>query len=319
MRALARWGVTPLLAAPLGAWALGFGDIELQSALNQPFQAQIALVATPDELQGLKIALASPEVFDRRGIDRPGFLSRFEFKIATSGGRPVVQVTSREPVIEPFVTLLVEATWARGRQVREYTVLLDPPVLLPAPAAPTAVSPAQTRPASSSAPGGAINRPAPTATAPEAVTPSPQPAPTPPRTEPAPAPRSNETPKASPPPRALPTSAPGGSYGPVRRAETLWAIADREKPEGVSINQMMVAVYRANPQAFGGNMNILLAGSTLRLPTSSDFGDLSARVATAEVQRQSDEWLSRSPQEHTLRLLPPSETKAAPPTGLLIS
>jgi len=313
MRALARWGVMPLLAAPLGAWALGFGDIELQSALNQPFQAQIALVATPDELQGLKIALASPEVFERYGIDRPGFVSSFEFKIATSGGRSVVRVTSREPVIEPFVTLLVEATWARGRRLREYTVLLDPPVLLPAPASPTAVSPAQTRPASSSAPGGAINRPAPTATSPETVTPSRQPAPTPPRTEPAPAPRSSEAPKTSPPPRALPTSVPGGSYGPVRRAETLWGIADREKPDGVSINQMMVAVYRANPHAFGANMNVLLAGTTLRLPTSSDFDDLSARVANAEVQRQSDEWLNRSPQEHTLRLLPPSETKAGPP------
>jgi pilus assembly protein FimV len=315
MRALARWGVTPLLAAPLGAWALGFGDIELQSALNQPFQAQIVLVATPDELQGLKVALASPEVFERYGIDRPAFLNRFEFKIATSSGRSVVQVTSREPVIEPFVTLLVEATWARGRRLREYTVLLDPPVLLPAPAAPTSVSPAQTRPPSSNAPGGAINRPAQTATSPESATPSPQPAPTPPRTEPAPAPRSGDAPKQGPPPRALPTSAPGGSYGPVRRAETLWAIADRTKPDGVSINQMMVAVYRSNPQAFGGNMNVLLAGTTLRLPTSSDFDELSARVANAEVQRQTDEWLNRSPQEHTLRLLPPSETKAAPPAA----
>src|SRR5215470_13235506 len=113
MRALARWGVTPLLAAPLGAWALGFGDIELQSALNQPFQAQIALVATPDELQGLKVALASPEAFERNRIDRPGYLTRFEFKITTSGGRSVVQVTSHEAVIDPFVTLLVEATWPR--------------------------------------------------------------------------------------------------------------------------------------------------------------------------------------------------------------
>jgi pilus assembly protein FimV len=313
MRALARWGVAPLLAAPVGAWALGFGDIELQSALNQPFQAQIALVATPDELQGLKVALASPEVFERYGIDRPGYLSRFEFKIATSGGRSVVQVTSREAIVEPFVTLLVEATWSRGRRLREYTVLLDPPVLLPAPTAPTAVSPAQTRPSGSNAPGGAINRPAPTAVspAPEPATPTPQP--TPPRTEPAPAPKSGETPKTSPPPRALPTSAPGGSYGPVRRAETLWAIADRMRPEGVSINQMMVAVYRANPHAFGANMNVLLAGATLQLPTNADLEQLSARVANEEVKRQTDEWANRSPQDHTLRLLPPSDSKAAAP------
>src|SRR5215468_835031 len=152
MRALARWGVTPLLAAPLGAHALGFGDIELQSALNQPFQAQIALVATADELQGLKVALAAPEVFERYGIDHPGYLNRFEFKVTTSGGRSVVQVSSREPVTEPFVTLLVEATWARGRRLREYTVLLDPPILLPAPSGGAqTVAPPATRPATPSA------------------------------------------------------------------------------------------------------------------------------------------------------------------------
>ena len=81
MRALARWGVTPLLAAPLGAHALGFGDIELQSALNQPFQAQIALVATADELQGLKVALAAPDVFDRYGIDHPAWRRQTDLKV----------------------------------------------------------------------------------------------------------------------------------------------------------------------------------------------------------------------------------------------
>ena len=262
MRALARWGVTPLLAAPLGAHALGFGDIELQSALNQPFQAQIALVATADELQGLKVNLAAPEVFERYGIEHPGFLARFEFRITTNGGHSVVQVTSREPVTEPFVTLLVEATWSRGRRLREYTVLLDPPVLLPAPNG-QAVAPAITRPAAPNASGGGINRPAPST---ESTAPAPRPgAPTPSRGEPAPASRPSDTPKSTPTPRALPTSAPGGSYGPVRRAETLWAIADHLRPEGVSVNQMMVAVYRANPHAFGGNMNVLLRGCHVAL------------------------------------------------------
>jgi pilus assembly protein FimV len=81
----------------------------------------------------------------------------------------------------------------------------------------------------------------------------------------------------------------------------------------VSVNQMMVAVYRANPHAFGGNMNVLLAGATLHLPGTDDFEQLSASVATAEVQRQSDEWVNRPTQERTLRLLPPSDTKVSPP------
>jgi pilus assembly protein FimV len=310
MRALARWGVTPLLAAPLGAHALGFGDIELQSALNQPFQAQIALVATADELQGLKVALAAPDVFERYGIDHPGYISRFEFKVTTSGGRTVVQVSSREPVTEPFVTLLVEATWARGRRLREYTVLLDPPVLLPGQSS-QAVAPPSTRSSSPNAGGGAISRPAPSV---ESAAPAPRPSePAPSRAEPAPSPRPSQTPKATPLPRELPTSAPGGSYGPVRRGEALWAIADRLRPEGVSVNQMMVAVYRANPRAFGGNMNVLRAGATLRLPDSADLGELTANVATAEVQKQSDEWQNRAPQARTLRLLPPTDTQAAAP------
>ncbi len=163
MRALARWGITPLLAAPVGAWALGLGNIELKSALNQPFQAQIEVVsATPDELQGLKVALAPSEMFERYGLDRPAFLQNLEFRVVSDrSGRGIVQVTSAQSIAEPFVTLLVEATWPRGRVLREYTVLLDPPVLLPAPATPQAVQPAETRPAASNSSGGAINRPAP--------------------------------------------------------------------------------------------------------------------------------------------------------------
>jgi pilus assembly protein FimV len=313
MRALARWGVTPLLAAPLGAHALGFGDIELQSALNQPFQAQIALVASADELQGLKVALAAPEVFERYGIDHPGYLSRFEFKVTTSGGRSVVRVSSREPVTEPFVTLLVEATWARGRRLREYTVLLDPPVLLPGQSTSQAVSPPATRSAAPNSGSGAINRPTPSV---ESSAPAPRPAePAPSRAEPGPSPRPTQAPKSTPPPRELPTSAPGGSYGPVRRGEALWAIADRMHPQGVSVNKMMVAVYRANPHAFGGNMNVLHAGATLRLPDTADFEQLTASVATAEVQKQGDEWQNRAPQARTLRLLPPSDTQAAEPAS----
>ncbi len=307
MRALARWGITPLLAAPLGAWAFGLGDIELQSALNQPFQAQIGLIATEDELQGLKVALAAPEMFERRGLERPGFMTRFEFRVATnSAGKPVVQVSSRESVAEPFVTILIEATWSRGRQSREYTVLLDPPVLLPGGAVNAPVQPAQTRPTAPNAPGGAINRTPPA----QAPAPAQPPAPassTPPRTQPAPAQRPIETTS-----RATPTSASGGTYGPVQRAETLWAIAERYRPDGVSMNQAMVAIYRANPQAFGGNMNVLHVGATLRLPESADFQDLGATVANAEVQRQSDDWLNRSQQQGTLRLLPPAEPAPAP-------
>ena len=147
MRLRARWGIAPLLAAPAGAWALGLGQLELQSALNQPLRAEIQLSATTDELQGLKVGLANADMFAQRGIDRPAFLNSLEFRVVTGrDGRSVIQVTSRESIPEPFLTLLIEATWPRGRNVREYTVLLDPPVLLPGGTAPPAIQPAETRP-----------------------------------------------------------------------------------------------------------------------------------------------------------------------------
>jgi len=303
MRARARWGITPLLAAPAGAWALGLGDIELQSALNQPFRAEIELSATTDELQGLRVMLAAPDMFERRGIDRPAFLTNLEFRIVSDrSGRNVVQVSSQDSIVEPFVTLLVEATWPRGRNVKEYTVLLDPPVFLPAPAAPLPVQPAESRPSGSNAPGGQISRPA--APQPERA---PAPAPAPAQQQPAP-----DVPVSSAPPSRprAPASAAGGSYGPVQRAETLWAIADRLRPDGVTINQMMIAIYQTNPDAFGGNINVLRAGATLQLPEAADFDTLIVTVANAEVQRQTDAWQSRTPGGQ-LRLLPPTDAAVA--------
>src|SRR6188508_938567 len=318
MRLRARWGIAPLLAAPAGAWALGLGQIELQSAINQPLRAEIQLSATADELQGLKVALADADMFARRGIDRPAFLNSLEFRVVTGrDGRSVIQVTSRESIPEPFLTLLVQVTGPHGLQVREYTVLLNPPVLLPGGAPTPAIQPAETRPSTSSTP---INR----ATAPPAPTPA-APAPSPgPSQQVTPAVREPAPEVTTPPPSAppltsstsqsaprQPASAAGGVYGPVQRGETLWGLSDRMRPEGISINQMMIAIYRQNPDAFGGNINVLRAGSTLRLPESIDFDGLATTAANAEVRRQTDEWQDRAAPGGQLRLLPPSDTQTA--------
>ena len=123
------------LMAPSALYALGLGEIKLNSALNQPFDAEIELVAaTEEDLGALRATLASNDTFVRYGLDRPAFLGDFNFRVAKgSGGRDVLRVTSPRPVTEPFVTLLVEANWPRGRLLREYTVLLDPPVFAPGP------------------------------------------------------------------------------------------------------------------------------------------------------------------------------------------
>ena len=121
-----------LLCTP-AAFGLGLGDIRLLSSLNAPLDAEIELVgATPEDLAGLKAQIASRETFARYKLDWPAFMGSITVQpLHTADGRDVIKVRSAESITEPFLTLLVEANWARGKLVREYTVLLDPPVYTP--------------------------------------------------------------------------------------------------------------------------------------------------------------------------------------------
>src|SRR5687768_11416540 len=114
-----------LAAFPAVTHALGLGDIRLNSSLNAPLDAEIALDATPEELAALQAQVASRETFSRYGLDFPSFLSSVTLTQTRGGdGRPVIRVRSTEAITEPFVTFLVEVNWPRGRLVREYTMLL---------------------------------------------------------------------------------------------------------------------------------------------------------------------------------------------------
>ena len=244
----ARWSGVALWLAPLGAWPLGLGDIELRSALNQPLEADILLVsAAPDELEELRATLAAPETFERYGLDRPFFLAGFQFEVTRDNvGRDVIRVTSQDPITEPSVRILVEATWSRGRLLRGYTLLSGPPVSLPT------------------------------------IQPAPQP-------------------QMAPRPAAAENL---GNYGPVSRGETLWGITERFLHANVTMNQMMVVMYEANPEAFNGNMNVLLQGASVRIPDVAEVTQLSASEATQEAIRQTAEWESGEVQQARLRLVP---------------
>src|ERR1700722_3100819 len=162
--------LSPAFLWPSMARALGLGEIHLNSALNEPMNAEIELIAAaPDELTALRAALASREAFTRYGIDRPPFLSTLTFKVGKGkDGRDALLVRSTDAIPEPFVTFLVEVNWARGRLMREYTVLLDPPVYTPGETASSAAP--VTAPTSAPAP---VRRPAPApAAAPASAAPS---------------------------------------------------------------------------------------------------------------------------------------------------
>ena len=285
-------GVICLVLAPGAALSLGLGEIRLNSYLNQPLDAEIGLtLSAPTELETLRVGLASTESFSRAGLPRPAYFDDLEFRIVrTAPGSALIRVSSSAPIVEPFMTFLVEATWSGGRMVREYTVLLDPPVFLPSPETQAAPAPAVAPP-----------RPAP-----ESVSrPAPAPAPVAPA---APA----ETVYAAEQP---------GEYGPVQRNETLWGIAQRVRPDpGLTTNQVMVALFEANPQAFDGNINRLRAGAILRVPSRDRMAANSAGQAMSEVRRQNQSWSPSSAAaapapERRLELAPPADVAAPEPAA----
>ncbi|HXN11196.1 MAG TPA: hypothetical protein VN859_08120, partial [Steroidobacteraceae bacterium] len=151
------------LLCPAVSLALGLGEIHLHSALNAPLDADIDLLnATPEDIAGLQATLASRESFTRYGLDYPAFLSSLSLSPAPgTDGHTVLHLSTVDPVNEPFATLLVEINWSRGHSVREYTVLLDPPVF----AGPSADAAAAAAPLAAPASGttthsGTIERPA---------------------------------------------------------------------------------------------------------------------------------------------------------------
>ncbi len=281
-----------LLTSPSTPFALGLGDIQLHSALNEPLDAEIELLSTaPDELSSLRASLATRETFARYGLDRPVLLQNIDFKVARSGdGRNVLKVRSREPITEPFLSFLVEVTWPRGRLLREYTLLMDPPVYMPgaeqAASAPVSAPQAGT---TETERRGAVQRPV------------------------EPEPRAAEPSGVS---RTITPAVTDGSNYTVRNNDTLWQIASSLKPSAASgINRMMMALYRANPEAFGGNINQLRAGAILRLPADAEFEGIDAGEANAEVRRQYADWRASrglvaegtAPSDARLRLVTPAE------------
>jgi pilus assembly protein FimV len=279
--------VALLLVVPSAAFALGLGDIRLLSPLGQPLKAQIGLLdATPGALQSLKVKLASQDTFARYGLSWPQFLSGVHVKIVRAAdGREVVELSSDQPVTDPVVTLLVEANWNRGRLYREYTVLLNPPVYVPhqSQAATRQVLPAAT---------GTARREGEIARSQAPAAPAPSPAPATPATAQSAAGAGSSSSGAA--------AAAGVPHSlVVRRGQTLSGIADRLSGTGLRsglTRSWMVAIYRANPDAFDHNMNLLRSGAVLRIPDRAAAAAIAPAAATAEISRQYAAWHAGLPQ-----------------------
>lgn len=253
------------------AAAAGLGKLTVLSSLGQPLVAEIELTSVAsDEAATLAAKLASPEAFQQANIDLNPSLLGLQFSIEQTGTRQFVRVTSPQPMNEPFVDLLLEVSASNGRLVREYTFLLDPPELRAAQGPVIAAKPATVAVA---VPATASAQIAPLPAAPVTTTQAPA-------VQAEPAKPASATKAAS-----LDTDA--AAEVTVKKGDTLSKIALQHKVSGVSLDQMLVSLYRANPDAFvGKNMNRLRAGRVLTLPASEDAAALAPEQARREVTAQ---------------------------------
>lgn len=277
MKGLARFLAVLLFLLPVNSFSLGLGEINLRSALNQSLDAEVALMSIGNVApEDIVVKLASKEAFDQAGIDRPFFLTKFKFKVAKrDNGDFYLKITSHDPVKEPFLDFIVEANWPSGRVLREYTLLLDPPVLV-------------------DERSGALDIPLSEASAPEALDERGSSQGTAAAASTAAPAASTAAPRFASRASAVSTSEGGEiSYGPVQTTDTLWSIASRIKPSrNVTVQQVMIALLSENPEAFDhGNINDLKAGYFLRISDAAIISDVSAIEAELIAKEHYEAWV----------------------------
>lgn len=261
MRNLTKSIVAVSVMTSTSAYSLGIGDIKLRSALNENLNAEIALFATEGESSSnIQVKLASPAKFDQAGIPWSYFLSKIRFVSTTKpDGSMVVTLTSSEALKEPFLNFLLEVSWPKGIQYREYTVLVDPPASYKQKELPVVTT---------------TRAPMPVFVTPERYRNSTQ----------ASRPAAVDYQPSIP---AAPAEPMVDEYGPVRKNDTLWKIANKVRPAGVSTAQMAIALYENNPEAFASpNLNTLLTGQTLHVPERQEIEKLSPKKALTEFNQQ---------------------------------
>ncbi|MGB9094486.1 MAG: FimV/HubP family polar landmark protein [Gallionella sp.] len=313
------FGVAAALMLSATASAVGLGGINVASALGQTLKADIQLVdISKNEKDSLSVRLASPDAYKDSGLEYP-YGNKFKFEIQTrADGQPYINVSSAEPVNDPFVSLLVELTWSSGKLAREYTFLLDPPgyqPLQPAPAQVQAVAPAA--PAPESAASAMTAEPAASAAAPavqEAAV-APGAAQVQPSAQEASAPRQAEQAGSQATMKSAQQAAvvevdelPNKEWLEVQRGDTMYKIAEKYKLADMDLDRMLVALYRVNANKFDGkNMNRIKAGKILRLPTEEEYSQVTQAEAKKEIHAQAADW---NAYRQKLASAAPSESQA---------
>jgi pilus assembly protein FimV len=266
------------LLTAIPAHALGLGNIELSSALNEPFKAEIPVNAVSgDEAETLQVRLASNEEFERAGLVKDAAVNQLNFTVSQKSGKTVITISSKKPIKEPLLDFLLLAKTSNGQLIREYTVLLDPPKHIfkdTRSAAKVVASP------SISQPRQVVSQPRQVASQPRSVNNDYQ--------------------------YNAPSLAGTNSYGPTSRTDTLWDIALKTRPSrDVSVHQMMLALVDKNQKAFiKQNINGLKSGYTLAIPSAEDIRQITNQQAVSAVKQQNVDWKNRNKSQAELPTMP---------------
>ncbi|MDR1888126.1 MAG: hypothetical protein LBQ81_01860 [Zoogloeaceae bacterium] len=251
--------VSGLALAPIGVNAAGMGGITVHSMLGQPLRAEVRITASSEELSGMVARLATRESFTQTGVPYAPALSGLRFALEKAAGGAIVRITSDQPINDPYLDFLVELSWPSGRLTRGYTVLLDPPEV-------AAQALYRQATVAGTTPGG--------------------------KADSASTPASAGTGETTGTGEATGTGETVGEHE-VKAGETLGRIARANLPAGVTMEQMLVALYQTNPDAFvGNNMNRLRRGAVLKIPGAADVAAIPQSEAKRVYRTQSASWRS---------------------------
>ena len=301
---------------PMSVFAAGLGKLNVMSGLGEPLKADIELISvTPEELNSITAGIASEEAYTTQGIEKPASHNSIKVSIAkNAAGAPVLKLNSSQVISDPFLDMLIQVDWASGRLLREYTVLLDPPGYTGEAdsSASTAQAPivstnGQTRQHNSANTSDSQAN--------SKVNDAPMRAPSSNK-------KSNKRVKAMPVDKVgasetAATEVSGEEYT-THRGDSLAKIAREMKPEGISLEQMLVGLYQANPNAFeGDNMNRLKVGQIIRQPSPEALSVMSRGEAKKEIKVQTANWNAyRNKLAGMVAEAPAADTEAnSPSTG----
>ena len=240
---------------------LSLGSVTVESYLNQPLRLRIEILQLEDtRLDDVTVQMASTNDFVQFGIERVEILSSVRFRTEASAGGAQVLLTSNAIITEPYLRFVLETRWPSGRQLSEHTVLLDLPVFTDE----SARAESSLRQPISTVLGVPDDE------------------------------ETNSTLADAEPER---TALPERNTIETNSSSTLIRIARQIRPdESVSLQQTMIAIQAMNPDAFAaGNINRLLTGQILRLPTEQEIRSIDAAEALVEVGRQNQDMTDLEP------------------------